>query len=121
MTAFFDGPRIPPNLIFLDYQAVTMSQLVAGPAFLKAREFFTVHSACVFSSGRTDVRTHSGIHLFIEVIARGTHYTIIRAARAGGAGAEETEGDGDDECDSVVLCVYVCMCVFARASVCVCV
>ena len=52
-------------------------------------------------------------------MVRGTFYTIIRAARAGGAGVEETEGDGDDECDSVVLCVYVCMCVFARASVCV--
>ena len=65
--------------------------------------------------------THSDIHLLINIMARGTLYTIIRAARAGGAGVEETEGDGDDECDSVVLCVYVCMCVFARASVCVCV
>ncbi len=59
--------------------------------------------------------THSDIHLLINIMARGTLYTIIRAARAGGAGVEETEGDGDDECDSVVLCVCVCM------SVCVCV
>jgi hypothetical protein len=61
--------------------------------------------------------THSGIHLFFKFKVRGTFYTIIRAARAGGAGVEETEGDGDDECDSVVLCVCVCMCV----CVCVCV
>ncbi len=74
---------------------------------------------CAFKRIHRRACTHSGIHLFIKFMVRGTFYTIIRAARAGGAGVEETEGDGDDECDSVVLCVYVCMCVFARASVCV--
>ena len=73
---------------------------------------------CAFKRIHRRACTHSGIHLFIKFMVRGTFYTIIRAARAGGAGVEETEGDGDDECDSVVLCVYVCMCVFARASVC---